>query len=151
MTRRPRRRPAPTFRIRAFEALTRRELYDLLRLRDEVFVVGQKITAEPEIDGLDPRCHHVIGRDARGRVVATARIFTDRRPWKVGRIAVHPSLQRQGVGTRLMEAVHRFLGDRSSTMSAQAHLEPWYRRLGWRRTGRRYDEAGIPHVRMDRP
>jgi ElaA protein len=142
--------PAVTFTHRAFDDLTLRELHDLFHLRDEVFVVGQEITSESEVDGLDPECVHVIGRDAAGRTVATARLFVAKDPVKVGRIAVHPSLQRQGVGTLLMRYVHQVLGDRPGVMSAQAHLRPWYERLGWRTVEGPYDEAGIPHLRMTR-
>jgi len=140
-----------SFEARPFDDLSVRELYALLQLRDEVFVVGQRITAEPEVDGLDPQCWHVIGRDAAGQVVATARLFLDVDPVKVGRIAVHPSLQRQGVGGQLMAFLHARIGPRSAAMSAQAHLESWYAGHGWRRVGDGYFEANIPHVRMVRP
>jgi ElaA protein len=133
-----------------FDDLTLRELHDVLRLRDEVFVVGQRITAEPEVDGLDPVCVHVLGRDRSGRTVATARLHFGGPVAKVGRVAVHPDLQRRGLGTRLMAYVHDVLGDRAATMSAQAHLRDWYEALGWRAEGEIYDEAEIPHVRMTR-
>jgi ElaA protein len=139
------------FSRRAFDELSLRDLHDLLRLREQVFVVGQRITAEAEIDGHDPECVHVLGRDGAGRIVATARLFLARDPVAVGRIAVHPDLQRRGVGTALMGYVHDLLGARAAGMSAQAHLAPWYGRLGWRVQGAVYDEAGIPHVRMTRP
>lgn len=127
------------------------ELYAILWLRDEVFVVGQKITAESEVDGEDPRCTHVIGRDESGKVIATARVFLDDLPVKVGRVAVHPSLQGRGVGSQLMTYVNDLLGQRPGKMSAQAHLEGWYRSLGWRRVGETYVEAEILHVAMVRP
>lgn len=138
------------FNHKAFADLTLRELYDLLALRDRVFVVGQRITAEAEVDGLDPRAVHVLGRDASGQVVATARLFFDTRPVKVGRVAVDTYLQRQGLGTEVMQYVHQVLGDRPAAMSAQAHLEGWYAGLGWKREGELYVEADIPHVRMTR-
>ena len=138
------------FSHKPFADLSLRELYDLLALRDRVFVVGQRITAEAEVDGLDPRAVHVIGRDASGQVVATARLFFDARPVKVGRVAVDTHLQRQGLGSQLMAYVHQVLGDRPAAMSAQAHLEDWYAGLGWRREGETYVEAEIPHVRMTR-
>lgn len=133
-----------------FYALSLDELYGLLWLRDEVFVVGQKITAECEVDGLDPQCVHVLGRDDAGKIVACARLFMHKQPIKVGRVAVHPSLQRTGMGTHLMRYVNELLGDRPAAMSAQAHLEPWYASLGWQRVGDVYDEADIPHVYMTR-
>ena len=139
------------FTHRRFDELTRDELYALLWLRDIVFVVGQKITAECEVDGLDPQCTHIIGRNAAGDVVATARLFLDHDPVKVGRVAVRTDLQKFGYGSQLMAYVNGVVGERPGKMSAQAHLEPWYTRMGWRRVGEVYEEAEIPHVRMVRP
>ncbi len=136
---------------RHFSALSQRELYDLMLLREDVFVVGQKITAELEIDGLDPECVHVIGFDAEDQIVATARLFMDADPIKIGRIAVSTKLQGEGVGTELMHYVHHVMAGRAGLMSAQAYLERWYSRLGWQRKGEVYDEAEIPHIKMVRP
>jgi len=134
-----------------FESLTTREIYDVLALRDLVFVVGQGVIAEAEADGRDPECTHVIGREEAGRIVATARLFFGVDPAHVGRVAVHPERQGEGLGTELMRFVATLLGDRRAEMSAQAHLIRWYGRLGWRALSDVYDEVGIPHVRMVRP
>lgn len=134
--------------LRHFDELTTRELYDLLHLRDLVFVVGQKITAVPEIDGLDPQCVHARLVDGDGVLLGTARIFAAQRPLVVGRVAVHPDRQRGGVGTVLMQQIQQWLGDRPAELHAQAHLEAWYTRLGWRRVGELFEEAEIPHVTM---
>jgi ElaA protein len=143
--------PRPlAFRLVPFADLTRDELHELVRLREEVFVVGQRITAEAEFDGRDPEAHHLLGRLAAGRLVATARLFLDAEPVKVGRVCVAPDLQRAGLGTEVMREVDRALGARPAAMSAQAHLVPWYERLGWRATGAVYDECGIPHRRLVR-
>ena len=142
--------PPLRFAVKPFHRLTLMELHDLLRLRTDVFVVGQKITVEAEIDGLDPECSHVLGLDAAGEMRATARLFLGADPVKVGRVCVHPSLQRRGAGTLLMEYVHGVLAGRRAAMSAQAHLVPWYARLGWTPVGAIYEEALIPHRRLER-
>lgn len=133
--------------IKHFDQLTTRELYDVLWLRDLVFVVGQKITSEPEVDGLDPECHHAMLRRDH-RVIGTARIFASRNPIVVGRVAVHGDFQKQGLGTELMRQVQQWIGNRPAELHAQAHLEPWYTTLGWRRVGDVFIEAEIPHVTM---
>ncbi len=138
------------FSHKPFGDLTLLELHDLLWLRNEVFVVGQQITSEPEVDGLDPLCTHVLGRDANGVMVGTARLFMAVDPIKVGRIAVSRDLQRTGVGTQLMHYVHAVIGDRPAAMSAQQYLQAWYGGLGWIADSGVYDEAGIPHVHMVR-
>lgn len=138
------------FDLYHFDELTAREVYDLLHLRDVVFVVGQKITAVPEVDGLDPQCAHARAV-LDGEVVGTARIFVDETPLIVGRVAVHPDHQGQGIGTELMQFVQRWLGRRPAELHAQAYLEDWYTRLGWQRFGEPFVEAEIPHVMMRWP
>ncbi|HAN30364.1 MAG TPA: hypothetical protein DCQ06_02090 [Myxococcales bacterium] len=140
-----------TFTHKHFDDLTLMELHDLMWLRNEVFVFYQKITAEPEVDGLDPQCVHLLGRDSAGRLVATARLFMDEDPVKVGRVAVHQDLHRSGVGTALMHYAHTVIGQRPAALSAQNYLRDWYERLGWRPKGEVYDEAEIPHIYMVRP
>lgn len=139
----------PTWRVelKDFQRLSLQELYDLLVLRNLVFVVGQKITSEPEADGLDNQCAHAL-LYAGDELIATARIFTHRSPLIVGRVAVHPDHQRTGVGSGMMEHIQRFIGARPAELHAQAHLEAWYTRLGWTRAGDVFMEADIPHVTM---
>lgn len=125
-------------------------MYDVLHLRDVVFVVGQKVTAVPEVDGEDPRCEHVrcfLGE----RLIGTVRIFATETPMIVGRVAIHPDVQGRGHGRKMMAFVNDWLGDRSAEMHAQAHLETWYASLGWERFGEPFEEAEIPHVMMRWP
>ena len=136
--------------IKGYEELTKEELHDLLGLRSRVFVVEQKITEEPEVDGRDPLAHHLLAW--RGEeLVGTLRLLLDREPIKLGRVAVDESARRIGVGTRMMEAAAEFIGARAAKLHAQAHLEDWYRGLGWHRVGDNFDIVGIDHVRMDWP
>lgn len=139
-----------TFQHRPFDELSIRELHDIMWLRNVVFVVGQKITSEPEVDGLDPECTHVFGADEYGKIVAVTRLFLDEDPVKVGRIAVDRELQATGIGTQMMHYVNDVLCDRSAVMSAQHHLCNWYTSVGWIAVGPVYDEAGIPHSKMVR-
>ena len=133
--------------IKPYDELTRDELHDVFRLRCDVFVVGQEITAEPEIDGRDPACHHAMVWDG-GELVGTLRIFADEEPLVIGRVAVARDRQREGVGTRMMEEVQQWLGDRPAELHAQQYLEEWYASLGWERFGEAFVEAEIPHVHM---
>lgn len=133
--------------FKAFYELSLDELYQVMVLRNEVFVVGQKITAEPEVDGLDPQCHHgLLWVD--GELLGTARLFMEERPVKVGRVAIAVDWQGRGLGTRLMEAVQEFLNGRPAELNAQAHLQGWYEGLGWQRVGEVFEEAQIEHVCM---
>ena len=138
-----------TFRFKSYSELSKDELYELLWLRDRVFVVGQKITALSEIDGEDPDWHHLLAFHGQ-TLVAYARLKWDANPVKIGRIAVDTHRQRQGLGGQLMTEIHRLLGDRPGFMHAQAYLADWYSAIGWRVCGPGFDEADIPHLPMER-
>jgi ElaA protein len=133
--------------IKHYRELSKDELYRIMVLRNLVFVVGQQITAEPEVDGRDPECEHAM-LCVDGELVGTARIFCDEDPAVIGRVAVHTDWQGRGLGTVLMQAIQQRLGARLTELHAQAHLEDWYSRLGWQRVGETFEEAKIPHVMM---
>lgn len=135
------------FEVKSFRELDLDELYDLLVLRNLVFVVGQKITAEAEVDGQDRECLHAILR-VGGVIVGTARIESKEEYFKVGRVCVTPGRQGEGLGTELMKGIQYFLGEQRAALHAQAHLQAWYERLGWIRVGEEFQEAEIPHVKM---
>ncbi|MGM0556491.1 MAG: GNAT family N-acetyltransferase [Myxococcota bacterium] len=134
--------------IKPYEQLTRDELHDIFMLRNIVFVVGQGITAEPEVDGRDPECEHAMLWEG-DTLLGTARIFHRDDPQVVGRVAVLTSRQGEGLGSVLMEAVQEHIGESPAELHAQAHLEDWYTRLGWTRVGALFEEANIPHVMME--
>ena len=138
------------FEFKRFHELTLNELYEIMWLRNIVFVVGQKITSEPEIDGFDRECVHAM-LYVDERLVGTARISMGSEPVKVGRVAVHTDEQGKGYGTVLMRHVQEeILGEREALLYAQAHLERWYASLGWVREGEVFVEAEIDHVAMRR-
>lgn len=138
--------------IKPFSDLTLAELHACLKLRGEVFVVGQQIYMEADVDEQDPLCHHVmVWLD--DELVGTARLLPidHGKVIKVGRVAVAQSQRGRGVGGAMMRAlqlwIHQVPG-RSGTMSAQAHLENWYSQLGWVRDSGPFMEAGIEHLGM---
>ena len=138
------------FLFKSFDELSKAELYDVLWLRDRVFVVGQKITALSEIDGEDPDWHHLLAYQ-HSNLIGYARLKWDKDPVKIGRIAIDTPLQNRGLGTVLMHEIHRLLGSRRGFMHAQAYLRTWYEQLGWRVCGSAFDEADIRHLPMERP
>ena len=142
--------PDVRFQRRAFEELSAQTLHEILKLRADVFVVEQKIWQENDVDGRDPDALHILGRDAAGELIATARVLQLESPIEVGRIVVRKDVRGQGVGSALLTYVERFLGPCTAVMSAQAYLEDWYAKRGWMREGDVYDEVGIPHIRLVR-
>lgn len=137
--------------VAPFDDLDTRTLYELLRLRVDVFVVEQKC-AYPELDGRDtePATRHVwLSRD--GAPVAYLRILAE--PGgvaRIGRVVVAPGARGGGAAGRLMDAALDEIGDRPSVLDAQAYLVRFYERYGFVATGPEFLEDGIPHVTMRR-
>lgn len=122
------------------------------RIRFAVFVDEQGVPAALEMDDRDPACLHVLAF-VNGEPVGTGRLDTALHG-KVGRVAVTAPSRRRGVGRAVMEALHataRRHGLPAVWCNAQVAAVPFYERLGYRITSGVFDEAGIDHVRMDKP
>jgi predicted GNAT family N-acyltransferase len=134
----------------AFAELTPFEVYGLCRLRVDVFVVEQTCPY-PELDGRDvePATVHLWFEDD-GAVVATIRVLDDDATRVIGRVATAAGHRGRGLSARLIEEGIALCGDTPITLGAQAHLESWYERFGFRRSGPGYVEDGIPHIPMRR-
>ena len=142
--------PEPVLRRAHFAELTPFELYDLCRLRVDVFVVEQECPY-PELDGRDtePTTVH-IWFEQDGAVLATIRVLDDGDTRAIGRVATASSARGRGLAARLMEEGIALCHGHPITLGAQAYLEGWYERFGFRRSGEGYVEDGIPHVPMRR-
>lgn len=150
--------PRPRWRLARFDELSPTELYELMTLRQRVFVVEQRC-AYLDADGRDPLAWHLWARDpAGGPPLACARLFgpgAGGAPASIGRVLTAPEARRQGLGRELMgravTACERLFGRRPIALGAQRYLERFYEEWGFRRVGPDYDEDGIPHVPMLRP
>lgn len=137
-----------------FADLSVRDLYDILRLRSQVFVVEQACVFL-DLDGRDhePDAEHLWVRDHDG-VAATLRVLDEGGGrWSIGRVVTRPDARSSGVGAALMqEAIARLdaLGCAEILLAAQAHLADWYGRFGFEISGPGYVEDDIPHVPMRR-
>jgi ElaA protein len=135
---------------KSFDELAPRELHDVLRLRVDTFVVEQAC-AYPELDGRDPESTHLLALEG-GRLVAYARWYPKAKGDAIvlGRIVVAPEARGRELGKALVEEALARIGDRPVEIWAQARLEPYYRRLGFRTTGQPFDDWGVLHVEMKR-
>ncbi len=140
----------PVLRTARFAELTPFELYALCRLRVDVFVVEQECPY-PELDGRDtePATEH-LWFESGDRVVATIRVLDDGATRAIGRVATAAGSRGAGLAARLIEEGIALCGNAPITLGAQAHLEGWYARFGFVRSGAGYVEDGIPHVPMRR-
>ncbi len=136
-----------------FDDLGVQNLYDALQLRCRVFVLEQGPYLDP--DGLDRASWHLLGRDAAGVLQATLRIVDPGAKFDqpaIGRVVVAPEVRGTGLGRALMaEGVAgcgRFWPARAIRISAQAHLQRFYRGFGFETVGDEYLEDDIPHVEM---
>jgi ElaA protein len=126
-------------------------LYEILRLRVEVFVVEQR-AAYPEIDGRDvePGALLLWMSDEHG-VLGTARLLQDPDGVaRIGRVATAARARGAGVGAALMRRALELRGDGPTVLDAQQHLADWYGRFGFAVSGPAFVEDDIPHVPMRR-
>lgn len=137
--------------VRRMEAFSAVELYALMKLRVDVFVVEQTC-AYPELDGADEDAFHVrLLID--GSTAAYARLVQPAgAPPRIGRVLVAPAHRGKGLGEAIMrEAIRACENHFPGTpiaLSAQSHLERFYRSLGFSPTSAEYVEDGIPHIDM---
>jgi ElaA protein len=126
-------------------------LYDILRLRSEVFVVEQAC-AYQDLDGrdLEADCRQLWCADDSGRVVATARLLVEPEGHRIGRVCTASEGRGRGLAATLVQAALREVGAGRVVLSAQSHLTGWYERFGFSSTGREWVEDGIPHTGMER-
>lgn len=127
-------------------------LYRILWLRVSVFVVEQK-AAYPEVDGRDiePGAE-LLWCEEDGEVMATLRVLHDDAAMRIGRVATAESARGRGYAAELMRAAIERCLEREPGLhihlDAQMHLEHWYGRFGFRRSGAPYEEDGIAHIPM---
>ncbi|QLE03083.1 GNAT family N-acetyltransferase [Galbibacter sp. BG1] len=138
---------------KTFDQLTKKELYEILQLRSEVFVVEQNCVYQ-DIDGKDNKALHVLGKHD-GELVAYTRIFNAGDYFEnpsIGRVVVRKSERKYGLGHELMrasiEATHVNYGKQNIEISAQRYLEKFYEAHGFIQKGKGYLEDGIPHIKM---
>lgn len=124
-----------------------------IAVREEVFVEGQGVPPERERDGHDEEATHLLARqdDTPIGTARLRRIDDDRA--KVERVAVRESYRGVGWGRRLVnrvEAVARERGVETLVLHSQTAVEGFYQRLGYHTTSDVFEDAGIPHVEMEK-
>ena len=140
----------PLLRCATFAELSTVELYRLLRLRCEVFIVEQA-SPYPDVDGRDtePGTRHLWLQDGDA-VLATVRVLEDGADRSIGRVATASTARGRGLATRLMQEAIGLCAGRTIHLGAQTRLETWYAGFGFVRSGEDYDEDGVMHLPMRR-
>ncbi len=141
--------------LKNFDSLTREELYEILRLRSEIFVVEQNC-AYQDIDDKDFNALHLYSRDAKtGQIIAYSRLFQPGDYYiqaSLGRVAVKEKYRREGLGQLLIkkciEEIEKNFHTKPIKIGAQSYLKEFYEMHGFKQIGEEYLEDGIPHIHM---
>jgi ElaA protein len=136
-----------------FDALTPHELYAVLQLRNEVFVVEQHCVFQ-DADNKDQASIHVMGWQGN-RLIAYTRLVPPGKAYaeaSIGRVVTAPAARKSGIGRELMlrslQLLYQLFGDVPVRIGAQFYLRNFYASLGFRETGDIYLEDGIQHIEM---
>ena len=139
--------------IKKFKDLSPIELYEILQLRSEVFVVEQDCVYQ-DIDGNDQKALHIIGT-VENKIIAYTRCFRPGDYFKeasIGRVVVKESQRKFKRGNQIMNNSIKAINDHYKTkiikISAQCYLNKFYTNLQFKPIGEKYLEDGIPHVAM---
>ncbi|MEQ1676962.1 MAG: GNAT family N-acetyltransferase [Chitinophagaceae bacterium] len=142
-----------TWEVKKFSTLTPEELYAILQLRNEVFVVEQHC-AYQDLDDKDQTCYHVMGWQ-HSKLIATSRLVPPGEIYdipSIGRVVTSPSVRGTGTGRMLMEKnieeTRRLFGDLPIKIGAQLYLLKFYSSLGFAPVSDTYLEDGIEHIKM---
>ena len=129
------------------------ELEQVLKIREIVFILGQNVDWEEEMDGLEDQATHIIAL-LNNKPVGCARLrYIDDRA-KLERIAVLEEYRRQGIGqaiTDFLIEIARRKGVREAYMHAQIYANDFYKKCGFKPRGEEFMEAGIAHKEMYMP
>lgn len=139
--------------IKEFHELSLEELYQILQLRSEVFVVEQDCVYQ-DIDGKDQKALHILGIK-NGKIIAYTRCFEQGFYFEeaaIGRVVVSKSERKFGYGHLILKASVQAIKERFKTenikLSAQVYLTAFYESHGFMQVGEGYLEDGIPHIAM---
>ena len=146
-----------TFLWRRFAELSNRELYALMKLRSQVFVVEQNCVFL-DLDDYDEASEHLLMYDAEGQLIGYTRLLPPALKYvepSIGRVAVAASVRSTGAGKRLMAESVRGARERypglPNLIWAQHYLERFYASFGFITETEPELEDGIPHVKMRLP
>jgi ElaA protein len=138
---------------KTFSELNNQELYQILRLRSEVFVVEQDCVYQ-DLDNKDQISIHIFQKK-KNEIVAYTRIFKSGDYYKnpsIGRVVVSKKNRGKELGKKIMiysiEFIKKNIKGEKIELSAQKYLDKFYKELGFYKKGEDYLEDGIPHQRM---
>lgn len=144
-----------SYSVKRFQELSLEELYAILRLRQEVFIVEQNCPYL-DCDDKDQKSHHLLGKDNEGHLLAYCRILEKGISYEnyssIGRVVTSILIRGNGEGRALMKyaikETLRLFPKEKIKISAQSYITPLYQSLGFVKVGEEYLEDDIPHIGM---
>ena len=140
-------------KVKTFKELTLTELYNILMLRSEVFVVEQDCVYQ-DIDGKDQKALHVLGYNSN-QLMAYTRLFKPGDYFNeasIGRVVVAQNQRQHKFGYAIMKAsidtINTYYNETKIKISAQMYLKRFYNNLEFIEVGEQYLEDNIPHIAM---
>jgi ElaA protein len=140
--------------IKTFESLTNKELYEILKIRNEVFIIEQDCHYL-DIDNKDYKAHHIFCINTNDEIAAYARLLPKGVSYpqaSIGRVATAKAYRRKELGIDLMNKSIEFIFNNYETdsikISAQTYLLDFYSKFGFTPIGHEYLEDEIPHIAM---
>jgi ElaA protein len=141
------------WKIKKFEELSTPELYQIVRLRSEVFVVEQNCVYQ-DIDNKDQKALHLFG-EFEGEIIAYSRLFKPGDYFEfasIGRVVVAQKSRDKNFGHELINQsileIKNHFNEQAITISAQLYLKKFYESHGFVATSETYLEDDIPHIEM---
>ncbi|WRP07420.1 GNAT family N-acetyltransferase [Rossellomorea aquimaris] len=141
------------WKLKSFNELSTHELYGILQVRTQVFVVEQECPYM-EVDGKDLHAYHLY-KEENGDVVAYARLLPAGVSYKepsIGRVLVKDDYRGKGLASELvkrgLDFIHDELSERTVKIQAQEYLREFYGSFGFRAITETYLDDGIPHIDM---
>ena len=136
-----------------FEALTLFQLYEVLKFRQQIFVVEQNCVYA-DLDDYDKHCYHLLGYDGE-ELICCSRILSPGLKYEhasIGRVALKKERRGNGIADELMknsiDYLYKIFGVVPVKIGAQAYLENFYSKFGFKTISEPYDEDGILHIDM---
>jgi ElaA protein len=142
------------WQLKKFDTLTASELYAIMQLRNEVFVVEQNCLYQ-DADDKDQPSWHLMGTNSEHQLMAYSRLLPAGVAFKepsIGRVVTHADVRREGAGKELMnEAIkccNVLFNNAAIRIGAQLYLLQFYRSFGFKQVSEIYLEDGIEHIEM---
>ena len=135
--------------IKPFDKLTTQELFNIYKLRVNVFVVEQQCPYH-EVDDIDTISHHIYLQNDNSKILAYCRMYKENDTFHIGRVIA--SERYKGYGTQIMKTAIKFATEElhadTVIIEAQTYAKNFYEKIGFVQTSEPFEEDGIPHIQM---